>query len=227
MRLLRTIAPVLLAFALLAGMTASIAAQDEPAATPEAGLPEGLEKWYSRSATTGDLSPLAPASPEAVPSGWFILLANVLEFDSEENAAAGFDDLVEQVDAEDAAAEEIEFADVDLDLDVDYMARLAEQEDAGLTSVVIQAFAQDGEYVYVLIGATFGADPVPLTEYVMQHMEAAEVGDDTETLNAEGTSEGGLWSKFPMAEEITAEEPSLTIFEDAIAYPVLATTPPA
>lgn len=227
MRLLRKLAPVLLAFALLAGMTTSIAAQEEPSATPEAGPPEGLEKWYSRSATTGEFSVVDLASPEAVPSGWFFLLANVLEFDSEQNAAAGFDELVEQVEAEEDAAEGIEFVDVDLGLDLDYVARQAEQEEEGLTSVVIQALAHDGEYVYVLIGATFGDDPAPLTEYVMQHMEAAEVGDGTETFDADGTSEGGLWSKFPTPVEITAEEPSLTIFEDSISFPLPEGTPPA
>ena len=58
-------------------------------------------------------------------------------------------------------------------------------------------------------------------------MEEAVAGDDTETFDTDGTPEGGLWSKFPTPEEITAEEPSLTIFEDSISYPLPEGAPPA
>ncbi len=219
MRLFRLLAPVLLAFTMVLGAVSAVAAQDQTEATPE-DIPAGLEQWYTRTYSADIFSMMDPASPEAMPEGWFLLNANVLTFDSEENAKAGADQLLAELDSEvDDAESDLQLEDAELDLDFDYTAKKASQEEDGMTSVVIEAVAQDGNNVYAVIGITLGPDPSQLTEYAMQTMHDAEASDDAETFNADGASEGGLWAMLPAAEDIQSQESTLTIVEDAIYYP--------
>lgn len=228
MRLFRMVAPVLLALSMALGLATAAAAQDQPEATPE-GVPEGLEQWYTRTFSADIFGMIDPASPEAMPSGWFLLNTNVLKFESEEAASAGVEQLLSELEADVQESGDIEMQDVELDLDLEYTAKKASQEEDGVTSVVIEAVAQDGEYVYAVIGITLGPDPDALTEYAMQAMQDAEASDETETFNADGTSEGGLWALFPSSEDIQSQESTLTLVEDAIYYPEssLESTPAA
>ncbi|HEV2127589.1 MAG TPA: hypothetical protein VGR22_03110 [Thermomicrobiales bacterium] len=228
MRLFRVMAPVLLAFSMVAGMTTATAAQDVPEATPETALPEGLEKWYARTFSADLFAMFGPeASPAADPEGWFLLSTNVLKFETEEQAAAAAEELLAQFE-EELAAEDLQLEDVELDLELDYTAQRAEEEDQGLTTVVLEAVAQDGQYVYAVVGVTLGVDPAPLIERAIQAMQEGDVSGE-EDFDIVGMSEGGLWAKLPTVEEITAEAPALVTVEDTIFFPApeLQATPAA
>ncbi|MDQ4045158.1 MAG: hypothetical protein M3173_06900 [Chloroflexota bacterium] len=228
MRLFKVMAPVLLAFAMVAGATAATVAQDGPEATPEAEIPEGLEKWYARTFSADLFAIFGPqATPAADPEGWFLLSTNVLKFETEEQAEAAAEQLLAQFE-EQLAAEDIQLEDVELDLDLDYTAQRAEDEEQGVTTVVLEAVAQDGQYVYAVVGVTLGVEPAPLVERAVQAMQEGEVTGE-EDFDVAGLSEGGLWAKLPTAEEIMAEEPALVTVEDTIFFPApeLQATPAA
>lgn len=222
MRMVKTIVTAFLALLMLAGATGSAMAQDSLEDI------EGVEKVYSRSFKADMASIMDVENPDAVPSGWFSLETMVLQFDTEAHAAAagelmmGEEGLAESVDGA-----ETEMQDVELDLDLDYVARTLEQEQDGVTTNLIQVFAHDGEFLYAVVGVTFGEDPVDVAESVITMIKEADVSDDDETYNADGTSEGGLWAKLPTAEDISAEVDGLTGVIDVIYFPEMEGTPAA
>lgn len=221
MRLLKLIVPALLALAMLAGSASAIAAQATPTAEDGADLPEGVVRMYARSYSADMASVFASATPGAEPTGWVVLMGLVLEFESEDAATAGIDEVIEELNAEIGDMEGVGMEEVELDLDLDTIAHLLEVEEEGMTTVMLQGFAQDGVYVYATVGMMLGAgsDPVPTSEYLLQEMAATDVGDAEETFNADGTSEGGLWDKLPTGETIQEREPALTMVADEIIYP--------
>jgi hypothetical protein len=228
MRLLSVIVPALLAVAMLADAASAVAAQGTPEASEGAGYPDGLEKMFFRTYSADLTAMLDPAAtPGAMPSGWFLIGATVLEFESEDAAAAGMDEILAQMDTE-LAAVGSPLVEIELDVDVEHAARLTEATDEeGLTSRAIQAIARDGVYGYAVIGVNMGegSDPVPLVEYLLEEMQSTEVSDDPETYNPDGTSEGGLWAKLPSAENVRAQAAELTVVGDQISYPIAEGTP--
>jgi hypothetical protein len=219
MRMLKTVIPALLALTLLGLVAAPTVAQTE---TP-LGFDEidGLEHAYARG-FTADLSAMTDSStPGATPDGWFALTTMVLAFDSEDHAADAVDLLVDEVVnsgfAGDGTMEETE-----LDVDFDHVARVAVQEVEGLTTTALVALAQDGAFIHIVVGVTFGEDPAPVVASVLTDMAAAEVGQDDEIFREDGTSEGGLWAIMPSAEEVMAGTPALVEVSDETMYPEIS-----
>lgn len=211
---------VVVAFMLLTGMTSAVAAQDDAATMEAFDGPAGLETWYARS-FGADFSVLVDsATPDVLPTGWFLLSTNVLQFESEEDAANGVVELTEQFEAEMGATDGAELQPVELDLELEHVAMEAQQQEGAYTTRLVEVVAQDGDLVYAVIGITLGDDPAPLAAWTVQAMQDAEVGDGEEVFRDDGSSEGGLWSKLPSAEAMAGEEPSLTLGGDGQFYPV-------
>lgn len=225
MRMFKTIVPAMLALLLLVTATPSIAAQGAPP-MPEVDF-EGLEKMYGRTYSADPMAMIDTENPEAKPSGWFMLITMVLEFDSEDSAAAGLEAMQEQAGATGMASEDLQLEDVELDLDFDHTAQRAEQQQEGVTTTLMLVTAQDAEYVYAVSAITFGEDPTPVVEPTMTAMREAEAGDGEEMFNADGTSEGGLWAKLPGAEDVTGQVDALTEVTDTIYFPAQQGTPAA
>lgn len=223
MRMRRIIVPVLVAFALLTGAMPG-AAQEEP--TMSDMDIEGLQKMYSRSFAADISTMIAPASPEAMPAGWWLLTTLVLEFESEDTATAGLDTIREQITSTSAAGETAPMEEIELDLgDLDYAAQRADSAEGGVTTSMLLITARDGRYVYAAVGLTFGADPVPLVESTIRAMRDADVGDGAEMFHEDGTSTGGLWDKLPTVAAIAADAPVLTVANDTAYYPLPNATP--
>lgn len=218
MRLFKVMAPVLLALAMVAGMAVVAAAQDVQEATPEAGLPEGLEKWYARNFSVDLESLFATPTDAAAPAGWLALSTNVVSFATEEQAAAATDDLLQQLE-EVTGGENVVVEDVELDTRLDSTAKVSTEEVEGVTTSIIQAVVQDGEYVYLVVGFAADTDQTDLITTVLDTMADAEADEGEETFEASGGSQGGLWNKLPTAEVIQEEVPALTVVEDAVFYP--------
>lgn len=232
MPLVKKLAPVLLAFSLIGGMTASVAAQDEPSATPAAdtGVPEGLETWYVRSVSADLMTVLDPEVPEEERAGWLALTMNVLEFENEDAAGAFVGELAEQVDASDQEGVEVEQA--TLDLEFDHTATDVAFEEPGIGSFrVVEVIAQDGAYVYAVGGQSLGdTETTTLVESTIQAMYDAEAGDGEAAYDATGASSGGNWDVMPTTEEISESEEALVTGEDVIVFPVddgISATPAA
>lgn len=220
MRMVKITVTAVLALLMLAGATGSAMAQDSLDDF------DGVEKVYARSFKADMASLMSADDPDAVPSGWFSLDTMILQFDSEEHAAAGGELLMsEEGLAESVDGAEADMQDVELDLDLDYVARSFEQEQDGVTTNLLQVFAHDGEYLYAVVGVTFGDDPVDVAESVISMLKDADTSDDDEAYNADGTSEGGLWAKLPAAEDVSAEVDGLTSVTDVIFFPEMEGTP--
>lgn len=176
---------------------------------------DGFEKMYGRTAAI-DLS-----APAAEPSGWFGLAAYVLEFDSEEHAAAGATAMMENGAVQQMATmqEGAVIEEVELGIDFDHTAaKLTAESDSG-TSTVLQVVAQDGEHVYGVFGIATGVDPTAAVESLVTTMQANEVSDNEEMFHEDGSSMGGLWAKLPSVEEIQAIAADLTNIEDQMVTP--------
>jgi hypothetical protein len=187
----------------------------------------GLQRAYSRTFTADMMAMFDIATPDATPSGWFALTTMVLEFDSEDNARAGNEKLLEEVESSDMTGNGATMEDVELDVDMDYTAKQATQEEGGMTTYVLVATAQDGNYVYAVIGITFGEDPAGVTSAALTAMQDADAGDGEGTFNADGTSEGGLWDKLPTLKQMQEQAPAFAEAIDEVVYPESEATPAA
>lgn len=222
MRFIKTVVPALVALVVLMTGAPAVAAQG---ADPTSGMDvEGLEKSYSRS-FSGDMMAMVE-TPEGEASGWFMLMTMVLEFDSDDNAKAGLEQMTGEVTSE-MEDESATMEDVELDLDMDYVGKRMSEEAEGSSSTMVMVGAQDDEYVYVVMGMTFGDDPVDVVESTVKGMKDADTSDDEEVFNEDGTSTGGLWAKLPSAESVQEQVPALTSVSDAIYFPAPEGTPAA
>ena len=208
---LRLLALILFTFAALTAGTNGTLGQSATTSTPESLDLDGLERQYSR-VFTADITKVL-ATPEADAGSAILLATHVFEFESEGQAAAGMDQLFEQLDTG-LAAENIHLDKAEINFDLEHIARCASNV-SGIGVGICQVLGLDGNYLYAAIIAVLRTDPVPLIEQVMTMMREGEVSGE-ETFNADGTSTGGLWSKLPSVHEVTAMEPALTTVEDMI-----------
>ena len=228
MRLLRILGPALMALLMLGMATAPIAAQDaDPAEETDIQDLDGIQKAYTRSFSIDFMAMMESGTPDAEPSGWFVLTAMALEFDSEDNAKAGSDLLLQEIANTDMGDTGATLEDAELDVDFDYTAKQAVTEEEGVNSTVLLALAQDGKYLYVVIGITFGEDPAATAGSMLTYMKETDASDDEEVFHEDGTSMGGLWAKLPPGAQVQESAPSLTQVSDEIAYPAPEGTPAA
>lgn len=226
MRLLRILGPALMALLMLGVATAPVAAQDvDPAEGTDFQDLEGIQKAYVRSYSVDFMAMMESATPDAEPSGWFVLTIMALEFDSEDNASSSHDVLLQDLETTDMGDAGATFEDAELDVDFDHTAKLAVMEEEGMTSTMLLATAQDGNHIYIVIGLTFGEDPGVAAGSLLTSMKETDISDDEEMFSVDGTSMGGLWAKLPSVDQVREEAPSLTQATDAVAYPVTEGTP--
>lgn len=224
MRFTRTIAATFLAVLLTVTAAVSTSAQDAPE-MPGLDI-EGLEKAYGRTFNADIMAMIDTDDPEAIPTGWFMLTTMVLEFDSEDSARDGFEQLNEGA-ASGATGADVALEEIELDLDVEHSAVQAVEEMGGVTTSVALVTALDGQYVYAVSGITFGDDPVGLVASIVSEMQATEAGDGEETFDAGGASEGGLWDRLPAPATVASEAETLTEVTDIVSFPVEESTPAA
>ncbi len=222
MRMLRTIGPALIALVLLMTVAPAVAAQDDDIFGDLDGIQKAYGRTFAAEGSGGASVPGTDVATEEASTGWMNLTAFVLEFDSEDNAKAASEKAIEASRAE-TEDEGIELEDVELDLDVDHVAKRATIDEDGFKSSVIQVFAQKDNYLYLVIGMTGGDDPVEVVTSVLDTMVNTDAADDDETFQEDGTSTGGLWAKLPVAEDITSQLEGLTMVYDEVLYPTEGT----
>jgi hypothetical protein len=227
MRLLKTLVPGLLALLMLALAAAPISAQVDEAASSEFDELDGLQRAYSRSYTPDLMAMFGLATPAAQPTGWFALTAMAMEFDSEDSAKAGVDKMMELITEGDAEVDDIDFQDATLDVDYDYRAVQASQEEDGMTINVLFAVTQDSNYLYAVVGLTMGDDPAATTAETLSLMRDADVEGGEGTFNEDGASEGGLWNALPTLEQMQEISADFIQATDEITFPEAEGTPAA
>lgn len=227
MRLLKTVVPGLLALLLLAMAAAPISAQVDDAATSEFDELDGLQRAYSRSYTPDLMAMFGLATPDAQPTGWFALTAMAMEFDSEDSAKAAVDKMMELITEGDAEVDDIAFEEATLDVDYDYRALQASQEEDGMTVNILFAVTQQDNYLYAVVGLTMGDDPADATAGTLSLMRDADADGGEGTFSEDGTSEGGLWDKLPTLEQMQETSPDFIEATDEITFPETGGTPAA
>lgn len=218
MRILKNIVPSLLAFVVITASVSTISAQSEGSLQFE-DL-EGIQKAYART-FNADMAAMANgATPGATANGWYALLAMALQFDSADHAGAGLETVLNEVEASSFAGEGGQVEDVELDIDMEHVARRNVLEADGMTVTALIAAVHDDEHVYLVAGVTFGEDPAPVVASTLSSIVETDASSEAETLRENGTSEGGLWARFPSLEEVQADAPALVEVEDQELYPV-------
>ncbi|MGC4189822.1 MAG: hypothetical protein QM589_01130 [Thermomicrobiales bacterium] len=205
----------LLAVLAIAGGPSVMAASATPDASPDVPPPfdlsglAGLQTVLMR-AYAADTSALlaTPASAEATPDyssfGVVSLSAIVFQFDSETDAAAGFEGVMTQVMSPGNTGgidlKEVDAAVAGLGANTKaYVAAI--DQGAGLSLNQAVLVTQDGAFIYetIVISLTSVDDAQATAVAVAQAMIAAPLGEGDGTLVKDGTSSGGVWEKFPKA----------------------------
>jgi hypothetical protein len=146
----------------------------------------------------GNLAPELAGIEQAVGRNYYNdrshwLGALVLQFDSEEHAAAA----LETLDPGNSASASL-YADMVITIDgFGPETRAYHNKREGSSSVDI--LAQDATYLYIVQGTAFeaGADSVTPATAALRAMIAAEAGEGVGDFRDDGTSTGGAWDKLP------------------------------
>lgn len=234
MRCSAFMAVLVLALALgRSGATATSMAQDPDMATPfEFGELEGARQAVSRTYTV-DLeailarigTPGADGLPADVPelSGVISLAGVIGQFDSSAHAAAA----VDRVDEETRASLEDQpdaptLREVEIGLGQTSRAYAATQEIEGQTLNLSVLIVQEEEFLYFVASGVIDADAQSIATAFTEALLTNEADAGEPRVKAEGTSRGGLWAKFPKADdELVA---NLVAFDEQL-YPDVDATP--
>jgi hypothetical protein len=159
-----------------------------------------------------NLATPASPSPLGLAPGLFLFTAGVLQFDSEDSAAAAVEDARSDiVDEEEGSEIEVE------GLDGATTAFTFEETDEFGTFGGTTIVTQDGDQVVLVLAAGLDFDTTELASEVAVDVVGAEAGSGEPAFSADGTSSGGLWDKLPASDDDAFEE--LPIVEDAEIVP--------
>jgi hypothetical protein len=168
------------------------------------GIEQGVSRAYSVDYEALFASPSADAEFE-MPTGIQMISGVILKFDSEDNAKAARDKANEELKSQ--TSEELgleEFEVEGLNDDTIGLHGVEEDETLGSTQSSV-IMTQEGEYLYLVFSIGTGSEEEVDTRSsaidFVKHVVDADAGDGEGTFNADGTSEGGLWDKFPDADD--------------------------
>jgi hypothetical protein len=210
------LAVLLFAFTFLGGT--GVGAQDDMESELQLSDLEGIQHGVSRTYSV-DYSALmenmsTPGAELEMPSGLVTLSAIVLEFEEGGNAEDAYSAVVDELGDEELAVEGVEEVDIDLG---DQNKSVAGVEDFGdgTESDVFVTIVQKDNYLYVIYA---GSSEIDLQETVVEFTNILidNDGSGEGEFNEDGTSTGGLWDKFPAADDELIS--GLTTF-DTIIYP--------
>jgi hypothetical protein len=214
------------------GAGATATAQDPPMAPFEFGELEGARQAVSRTYTidvASMMESIGTPGPDGelgeIPelSGVVSLAAVIGRFDSGDNAAAA----VERVDEETKASLEGQpdapkLEEAEVDLGGTSRAYTATQEIEGQTLNLSVIIVQQDEFLYFVVAGVIDADAQELVTGFTEALIANEAGDGEPQVNQDGTSTGGLWDKFPEADDALVA--NLVAFDEQL-YPEVESTP--
>ena len=199
---------VVLAFVMAIGGSVSPAvAQDEGVGFDDlTGLQLALGRTFA-SPESEDIQDPPPldglreiAQPELI-----MWLTVVWSFDTEANAASGFDQLRNDMNATGFDGMPLTMEPIPVPLDLNYAAALATDETAGESIDFTIVMAQRGTVIYSVIAITRGPVPDVEAASVIRQMASSPVSQDPMTFSPDGTSTGSLWGLFPTSGSIEPE----------------------
>lgn len=178
------------------------------------GIQYGVARSYSIDYSAISESMSTPGTNPSMPSGVLAMNGMVLEFDNDDNAETAFDTMVAEFDTdEDFAETGVEPFEIDLG---NKSTSFSGSEDSnGIELKLAVTVVQDGSYVYMVAvtGSDIDSEQVvkDFTQKLIDNDGSGE-GEFSET----GESTGGLWDKFPGADD---EQVGELMPVDVIVYP--------
>lgn len=206
------------------------AAQDEDTEEFDFSSLEGIEQVVSRSYTVdftalleqlstpgAEMDPTVMAAMEN-PAGMQYIVGIIAKFDDDGHAEDGLGKLSEEFTANsDDVTGGAELEEVDLgDIGDHRVGYTATEDQEGTQVQVALILVQKDEYVYGVIISNGGGDAVEPAKAVVEKMIDNDEGDDVE-IDEAGNSTGGLWDKFPKADD--EELQGLVPIADQQLYP--------
>ena len=184
------------------------AAAQTPEASPVAPALEGLVEGASRQYSTDP--ELVPADdPEAL----VVITAHLFRFDSDDHARDAYGTLTENaagpllghpVPGEDGP--EIEEAEIDDLGDQAHAVWLsATNEEEAVTGHFRLLYVQDGEFLILVTAIAGSEDATEYADDIARVMTERDAGDGEVETSEDGTSSGGIWEKFPPADDDAIE----------------------
>ena len=199
-------------------VAAATTAQDT--ATPAAGdgnldvsKLDGIEQGVSRS-YMGDMSALmggmgtpgadASATPDFTSLGLFSMDGAIFRFSDDAKAKAAFGTLSDEVTRSLSNDAKVQLKDESVDgLGDNTKAFSGAVEAQGISTSVFVIMTQKDQFIYFTTGISFSKDANEVKDSTVNFTKAlidGKAGDGEGTVNADGTSTGGLWDKFPKAD---------------------------
>lgn len=213
---------LLAALALSAGAaSAQDAPTDELAPSGFTGLQHSIVRAYSLD-YSALLEGATPGAEPGIPTGIFLIGATILEFDSSDNAAAALAKLDEDTSPEDVAqGEDAEVTELDLGVGDAGVAYSGVEDLNGRQTEMVVAIIQQDVYVYFV---TVGGSDVDVQARTIEFVTGLidREGSGAGEFSEDGTSTGGLWDKYPAADDPVV---SGLIPYDQVLYPDPASTP--
>lgn len=169
---------------------------------------EGLEEAVGRSYSIDYDALFADASPDAsgnfdYPDGLQGLFTAVYKFDSDDHAKDALEKARTQIESEGVEGLDLQEVDID-DLNDDTLALTAQADQEGVgTTVTTVVATQEDDYLYVIVGVAVGTDTDlnGIVGDLAKELIDEDAGDGDPTFNEDGTSEGGIWDKFPDSDD--------------------------
>ncbi len=205
-------------FGVLARGPVSVAAQDmaSPAADQghlDVSKLDGIDQGVSRS-YTGDMSALlggmgtpganASATPDFTSIGLFSLDGAIFRFKDDSKAKDAFGTLSDEVTKALSSDAKVQLKDEKVDGVGDNTKAFSGAIEAqGISTSVFVIMTQKDQFIYFTTGISFSKDASEVKDSTVNFTKAlidGKAGDGDGTLKTDGTSTGGLWDKFPKAD---------------------------
>lgn len=149
--------------------------------------------------------------------------ATILEFDSSENAEAALSQLDEETGAQNEASMggETEVSEIDLELGDNSISYSGVENLEGQEAETVITLVHQDTHVYFVVAAGSGEDIQAIAiDFTNGLIERG--GSGMGEFNEDGTSTGGLWDKYPAADDELVSD--LLPF-DQVLFPVPESTP--
>lgn len=193
---------VLLAFSLVGGT--GVGAQDDAEAEFEPSDLSGIEAGVARSYSVDYEALYSQSTPGAemeMPSGILFIGGMVLEFNDNGNAESGFDTLIEELNVDEMALSEDEAVEeYDVDLGNKSKGFFSVDETDGVETQTVITIVQEDSFIYVISAAGSDVDMKESAKSLAETLMGNDGSGEGE-FNADGTSTGGLWDKFPGSDD--------------------------
>jgi hypothetical protein len=210
------LAMLLLAFSLGAsGAGAQDEAVEEFDPAELEGIQHGVARYYSPDFSAMMDSVGTPGAEPEMPTGVMSAGALVLEFDSDDNAEKALERVEQEITSEEAGMT-AHMEEIDLDLGDNSISYSGSEEMEGMQMETVVTLVQKDNYAYMVFVGGSDVDVQSLTTDLANTLIDNDGSGEGE-LSDDGTSTGGLWDKFPAADD---EAIAGLTASDQVIYPV-------